>query len=161
DIIGRTAGLLVDLPVQTTARGWRLGARSGRDSGRAASYISADLDAIEEAAAGYCGPFKIQACGPWTLAASPELTRRVEPAPAPAARAAALPRGGAGGLPRLAPPPRTGLPPATPAPRPAGPGRPAVPAGSVPTARGFPRLPPVDDSIAADNLRAVLAPATA
>src|SRR5882757_1459542 len=53
DLVGRTAGLLVDLPVQTTASGWRLGARSGRDSGRAVGYLSADFDAIEEAAAGY------------------------------------------------------------------------------------------------------------
>ena len=35
DLIGRTAALLVDLPVETTARGWRLAERRGRDQRRA------------------------------------------------------------------------------------------------------------------------------
>jgi hypothetical protein len=80
DLIGRTAGLLVDMPVETTPRGWKLAARPGRDAGRAASYLSADLDTMEEAAEGFTGTFKIQACGPWTLAASLELSRSLEPA---------------------------------------------------------------------------------
>src|SRR5215469_7352643 len=80
DMIGRTASLLVDMPVQTTPRGWRLAPRPGRDVGRAAGFLSADLDAMEEAATGYSGPFKVQACGPWTLAASVELSRSAEPA---------------------------------------------------------------------------------
>ena len=80
DLIGRTAALLIDLPVQTTAQGWRLAGSPGRDLRRAASWLSADLDTMEEAAAGFTGTFKIQACGPWTLAASLELSRSIEPA---------------------------------------------------------------------------------
>src|SRR5215472_376769 len=80
DMIGRTACLLVDLPVQTTVRGWQLAARAGRDLLRARDLMSADLDAIEAAAQGYAGCFKIQVCGPWTLAAWLELHSSAEPA---------------------------------------------------------------------------------
>lgn len=161
DMVGRTAGLLVDMPVETTARGWRLGARSGRDSGRAASYISQDLDAVEEAAAGYAGPFKIQACGPWTLAASLELTRSVEPALADPGAVADLTSSLAEGLATHVAAVRSRLPDATILLQLDEPALPAVLAGSVPTASGLYRLPPVDDSIAADHLRAVLTPASA
>ncbi len=161
DMVGRTAGLLVDLPVQTTARGWRLGARSGRDAGRAASYLDADLDAIEEAAADYAGPFKIQACGPWTLAASLELTRSVEPALADPGAIADLTSSLAEGLAAHVAAVRGRLPRATIVLQLDEPALPAVLAGSVPTASGLHRLPPVDDSVAADNLRAVLTPAGA
>ena len=156
DLVGRTAGLLVDLPVQTTARGWRLGAKSGRDSGRASSYISADLDALEEAAAGYAGPFKIQACGPWTLAASLELTRSVEPALADPGAVADLTSSLAEGLAAHVAAVRSRLPDATILLQLDEPALPAVLAGSVPTASGLNRIRPVDDSIAADHLRAVL-----
>ncbi|HET7013690.1 MAG TPA: methionine synthase, partial [Streptosporangiaceae bacterium] len=152
DMIGRTAGLLVDLPVQTTARGWRLGAKSGRDSGRASSYLSADLDAIEEAAAGYAGPFKIQACGPWTLAASLELTRSVEPALVDPGALADLTSSLAEGLAAHVAAVRSRLPAATILLQLDEPALPAVLAGSVPTASGLHRLPPVDDLIAADHL---------
>jgi hypothetical protein len=161
DIVGRTAGLLVDLPVQTTARGWRLGARSGRDSGRAVSYMSADLDAIEEVAAGYSGPFKIQACGPWTLAASLELTRSVEPALADPGAIADLTSSLAEGLAAHVAAVRSRLPDATILLQLDEPALPAVLTGAVPTASGLRRLPPVDDSIAADKLGAVLASASA
>lgn len=80
DLTGRTASFLVDMPVQTTARGWKLADRPGRDQARAVSYRSADLDALEERADGYTGPLKIQICGPLTLAASLELSRSSEPA---------------------------------------------------------------------------------
>ena len=80
EMIGRTAAVLVDLPVDTTAVGWRLAERRGRDLGRATGLLESDLDALEAAAAGYTGAFKIQLCGPWTLAASLTLTRSMEPA---------------------------------------------------------------------------------
>jgi methionine synthase II (cobalamin-independent) len=80
DITGRTAALLVDLPVQVTTGGWKLAERPGRDLARAAGYWSHDLDALEEIATGYAGVLKVQACGPVTLAATLELTRSVEPA---------------------------------------------------------------------------------
>src|ERR1700689_1223909 len=74
DLTGRTAALLVDMPVEVTLRGWRLAERPGRDAGRARSMLSADLDVLEEVLQGYGGPLKIQLCGPWTLAATLELT---------------------------------------------------------------------------------------
>ena len=80
DLTGRTAALLVDLPVETTAGRWKLAARPGRDQRRAAGLLSADLDALQEAAADWTGPFKVQVCGPWTLAATIELTRSQNPA---------------------------------------------------------------------------------
>jgi hypothetical protein len=161
DLVGRTAGLLVDLPVQTTASGWRLGARSGRDSGRVSSYISADLDALEEAAASYAGLFKIQVCGPWTLAASLELTRSVEPALADPGAVADLTSSLAEGLAAHVAAVRGRLPDATILVQLDEPALPAVLAGSVPTASGLHRIRPVDEPIAADHLRAVLTPASA
>jgi methionine synthase II (cobalamin-independent) len=80
DLTGRTAVLLVDMPVQTTTRGWKLADRPGRDSGRAAGYLSHDLDTLEEIAEGYTGPLKVQASGPVTLAATLELTHSLDPA---------------------------------------------------------------------------------
>jgi methionine synthase II (cobalamin-independent) len=75
DLTGRTAALLVDLPVEVTPRGWRLAERPGRDQARARSMLTSDLDVLEEVLQGFTGPVKIQLCGPWTLAATLELTR--------------------------------------------------------------------------------------
>jgi methionine synthase II (cobalamin-independent) len=80
DIIGRTAALLVDMPVEVTPRGWRLAEHRGRDMNRARSMLGNDLDELEEHLQGYQGPLKIQLCGPWTLAASIELTRTMDAA---------------------------------------------------------------------------------
>src|SRR5579862_7646717 len=74
DLTGRTAGLLIDIPVEVTPRGWRLAERPGRDLARARSMLSSDLDVLEEVLQGFEGPVKIQLCGPWTLAATLELT---------------------------------------------------------------------------------------
>ncbi|MFI7344469.1 methionine synthase [Streptomyces sp. NPDC050085] len=73
DMIGRTAGLLVDLYARVEPSGWRLGDRPGRDTKRARSWLGEDLDALEEFTQGYEGPLKVQAVGPWTLAAALEL----------------------------------------------------------------------------------------
>src|SRR5579864_8666290 len=75
DLTGRTAALLVDLPVEVTPRGWRLAERPGRDLARARSMLSSDLDVLEEMLDGFRGPVKVQLCGPWTLAATLELPR--------------------------------------------------------------------------------------
>jgi methionine synthase II (cobalamin-independent) len=75
DLTGRTAALLVDMPVEVTPRGWRLAERPGRDLARARSMLASDLDVLEEVLQGFEGPLKIQLCGPWTLAATLELTR--------------------------------------------------------------------------------------
>jgi methionine synthase II (cobalamin-independent) len=80
DLTGRTAALLVDMPVELTPRGWRLAERPGRDMARAKSMLSSDLDVMEEVLQGYAGPLKIQLCGPWTLAATLELTRTMDAA---------------------------------------------------------------------------------
>ncbi|MFD9908086.1 methionine synthase [Streptomyces sp. NPDC059063] len=73
DMIGRTAGLLVELYARVEPSGWRIGDRPGRDTRRAVSWLGEDLDALEEFTQGYEGPLKVQAVGPWTLAAALEL----------------------------------------------------------------------------------------
>jgi hypothetical protein len=73
DLVGRTAGLLVDLPVQFYAGRWQAADRAGRDLRRTADLWEWDLDALTEQADGYAGPLKVQAVGPWTLAASVQL----------------------------------------------------------------------------------------
>ncbi|WP_055697812.1 MULTISPECIES: methionine synthase [Streptomyces] len=73
DMIGRTAGLLVDLYARVEPSGWRVGDRPGRDTRRAKAWLGEDLDALEEFTQGYEGPLKVQAVGPWTLAAALEL----------------------------------------------------------------------------------------
>lgn len=75
DLIGRAAGLLVDLHVDLQPSGWRLVERAGRDERRAAGFLAADLDAVEEVFDGYRGPLKVAVAGPWTLAAGVELPR--------------------------------------------------------------------------------------
>jgi len=156
DLVGRTAAVLVDLPVETTAGGWRLAERPGRDMRRAAGMMSADLDAWEAATAGFDGTFKVQVCGPWTLAASLELTRSVEPALAdPGAVAdltASLCEGVAAHLAAV----RRRLPGAALLVQVDEPALPGVLAGSVPTASGLRRLPAVDEQVAADGIRALL-----
>lgn len=73
DMIGRAAGLLVDLPVEVRPSGWRIVDRPGRDLYRAGTFLSHDLDALTEHAHEYAGTLKIQVAGAWTLAASVEL----------------------------------------------------------------------------------------
>ncbi|MEU0676802.1 methionine synthase [Streptomyces sp. NPDC006172] len=73
DMIGRTAGLLVELYARVEPSGWRLGDHPGRDTRRARSWLGEDLDALEEFTQDYQGPLKVQAVGPWTLAAGLEL----------------------------------------------------------------------------------------
>ncbi|MER6673501.1 methionine synthase [Streptomyces sp. NPDC000983] len=73
DMIGRTAGLLVELYARVEPSGWRIGDHPGRDTKRARSWLGEDLDALEEFTQGYEGQLKVQAVGPWTLAAALEL----------------------------------------------------------------------------------------
>ncbi len=77
DVLGRTAGMLLDLPVEVVPSGYRVAARSGRDQRRAADLLHWDLDALETVAetAGSPATIKVQAAGPWTLAAGIELQR--------------------------------------------------------------------------------------
>ncbi|MBA2809170.1 methionine synthase [Streptomyces sp. KM273126] len=73
DMIGRTAGMLVELFARVEPSGWRIGDRPGRDTKRARSWLGEDLDALEEFTQEHEGPLKVQAVGPWTLAAALEL----------------------------------------------------------------------------------------
>jgi len=73
DMIGRSAGFLVDLPVQLYAGRWQIAPRPGKDLRRTADLLVRDLDQLTEQASAYTGPMKIQAAGPWTLAANVDL----------------------------------------------------------------------------------------
>jgi hypothetical protein len=161
DLTGRTAALLVDLPVETTAGRWRLAARPGREQRRAAGLLSADLDALQEAAADWAGPFKLQVCGPWTLAATIETTRSQNPALADPGAVADLIASLAEGVARHVAEVRGRLPGATLLLQLDEPALPAVLAGAVPTASGLNRVGAVDTTVTRDGLRAVLAATTA
>jgi hypothetical protein len=69
ELLGRSAGFLVDLPVNLYAGTWRVAAHPGVDARRIADLQERDLDALTGQADGYAGPLKVQAAGPWTLAA--------------------------------------------------------------------------------------------
>lgn len=85
-MIGRTAGLLVDLHVDRQPAGWRFVDRPGRDAARTAAYLREDLDELAEAYDAWDGPLKVQVTGPWTLAASIELNRGERSVSDPGAR---------------------------------------------------------------------------
>jgi methionine synthase II (cobalamin-independent) len=78
DLIGRTAGLLVDLAVEVVPSGYRVTARPGADHRRAVDHLRRDLDAFEQAlerAGGTPPVVKVQLAGPWTLTSEVELPR--------------------------------------------------------------------------------------
>lgn len=77
DILGRTAGFLVDLAVEVVPSGYRVAAAPGMDHRRAVDLLRWDLDALEQAVgeAGAPRVVKVQAAGPWTLTAGVELMR--------------------------------------------------------------------------------------
>src|ERR1022692_2812303 len=161
DLVGRTAALLVDMPAETTAGGGRLAARPGRELRQAAGMMSADMDAMEEAAAGFTGTFKVQLCGPWTLAATLELSRSIEPVLADPGALADLVASLAEGVAAHVGAVRRRLPGATLLVQLDEPALPGVLAGAVPSASGLRRLSAVDTSVATASLRRVLAAAQA
>jgi hypothetical protein len=73
DLIGRSAGFLVELPVQLYAGRWQMAPRPGQDQRRIADLLERDLDQATEQGDGFAGTFKVQSAGPWTLAASLDL----------------------------------------------------------------------------------------
>lgn len=78
DMVGRASALLVDMQLDTTTRGYRVGARPGALARRAFDLLRTDLDALEEAweATGSSGTgrvVKVQSIGPLSLAAQVEL----------------------------------------------------------------------------------------
>jgi hypothetical protein len=159
DLTGRTAALLVGIPVEVTPRGWRLAERPGRDQARARSMLSSDLDVLEEVLDGYRGLLKIQLCGPWTLAATLELTRTMNVAlsdpGAVADLTASLAEGAAAHVAELV----KRVPGAQLVVQLDEPALPAVAMGAVPTASGLSRLAPVEDDPLRERLAQVLAAA--
>jgi methionine synthase II (cobalamin-independent) len=161
DMIGRAAALLVDLPVETTARGWKLATRPGRDQGRADGFLAYDLDAIQEAAEGYEGPLKVSVCGPLTLAAEIELSRSVNPALADPGALADLTASLAEGIAAHVSGVRERITGAQVVVQIDEPSLPAVLAGRVRTASGLNLVPALDEAVASAALRSVLEATTA
>jgi hypothetical protein len=72
DLIGRTASLLPDFPVEWQPHGWTVTSHPGRDLARAHDHLQRDLDALTEQAQGVA-LLKVGVCGPMTLGAALEL----------------------------------------------------------------------------------------
>ncbi|GAA5011139.1 methionine synthase [Kitasatospora paranensis] len=155
DMIGRSAGLLVELFAQTEPSGWRFTDRPGRDTRRAASWIGEDLDALEEFTQGHRGALKLQAVGPWTLAAAIEL-KHGEKALADPGACRDLADSLTEGLRRHLADVRRRVPGAEVVLQLDEPSLPAVLVGSVRTASGFQRLRAVDRQVAEETLRSIV-----
>jgi hypothetical protein len=155
DLIGRSAALLVDLPVDLQPSGWRLVDHPGRDVSRARTFLRQDLDVLAEVADGYRGPLKIQVAGPWTLAASLHLAR-LERAVVDPGAARDITASLAEGVRQHVAHVRRHLPGAEVVVQVDEPSLPAVLAGRLPTASGFGRLRAVEEQVALDALQVVL-----
>nr|WP_189271110.1 methionine synthase [Kitasatospora griseola] len=155
DMIGRGAGLLTELFVQTEPSGWRFTDHPGRDTKRARSWLGEDLDALEEYTQGYEGLLKIQAVGPWTLAGSIELKHGEKALSDPGA-CRDIAESLTEGLRRHLEDVRRRVPGATVVLQLDEPLLPAVLAGSVKTASGFQRLRAIDRQLAEQALRDVI-----
>ena len=157
DLTGRTAALLVEIPVEVTPRGWRLAERPGRDLARARTMLSSDLDVMEEVLDGFRGSLKVQLCGPWTLAATLELPRTLNVALAdPGAVAdltASLAEGAAAHVAEVA----KRVPGARLVVQFDEPALAAVTGGEVPTASGLSRLRAVEAEMLRERLAQVIA----
>src|SRR3954447_11122259 len=154
DMIGRTAGQLVDLHVDLQPAGWRLVPRPGLDEIRAQDRLDRDLDALVPALPGYDGDFKVQLTGPWTMAATLELPRggkAVGDRGATRDLAASLAEAARDHLANVA----RRLPAARLVLQLDEPALPAVLAGSVPTESGFGRVAAADPQAVRDALAAV------
>ncbi|HEY3736642.1 MAG TPA: methionine synthase [Jatrophihabitans sp.] len=156
DMIGRTASLLVDIPVELVSTGWRLAGHPGRDVARARDFLAWDLDALEAAAAAHTGALKLQVVGPWTLAASLELQsghRVVSDHGAARDLAESLAEGLRLHLAEVA----RRLPAAQLVVQFDEPSLPAVLSGTLPTASGWGTVRAVERSVVRDTLTALLA----
>lgn len=155
DMIGRAAGLLVDLHVDLQPAGWRLVERPGHDAARTGAFWRQDLDELAEAFDGWQGDLKLQCTGPWTLAAHLELTRGEKVLVDPGAvrdLTGSLAEGirvHLDTVQRLVPGARLVLQVDEPS-------LPAVLAGHLPTASGYGHLRSVDPQRAMNGLREVL-----
>ncbi|MGL5864680.1 MAG: methionine synthase [Dermatophilaceae bacterium] len=154
DIIGRGAGLLVDLPVDLQPSGWRLVDHPGRDAGRTAALLREDLDELAEAYDGYTGPLTVQMCGPFTLAATLQLPRGERVLTDPGAVAeliASLAEGARAHVAHV----RRLVPGAEVVLQLDEPSITAVLQGSLPTASGYGRVRPVEPPVVIAGLREV------
>jgi methionine synthase II (cobalamin-independent) len=155
DMIGRAAGLLVDLAVDLQPSGWRLVDHPGVDLRRTRDMVERDLDALLEVAGHYHGLFKVQVTGPWSLAATVELNRGhkvVSDTGATRDLAQSLAEGVAGYAGRL----RARLPRAELVVQWDEPLLPAVLGGRVPTPSGHGSVRAVEEPDAIDILREVI-----
>lgn len=75
DMIGRTLGLITELPIDLQPSGWRLASGDGADHRRAAALLAHDLDIAEEVLEEYEGTLKQQIAGPLTLVSALSLPR--------------------------------------------------------------------------------------
>ena len=155
DLIGRGAGLLVDLAVDLQPSGWRLVDRPGRDLHRAWDMLQQDLDLLEQLAEGYAGPVKVQVPGPWTLAGALEL-HYGDKAVSDQGAVRDLIQSLTEGVRRHVADVARRLPGAQVLLQLDEPGLPAVLAGRVPTASGFGTLGPVEAQVVEAALREVL-----
>lgn len=76
DAIGRTLGILVELPFDLQPHGWRLVQRPGKDQRRAESALSSDINALGDIAGAEEQPpprLKLHLRGPLSLAAGTHL----------------------------------------------------------------------------------------
>ncbi|WP_230085313.1 hypothetical protein [Arthrobacter sp. AQ5-05] len=76
DAIGRTAGILVELPVDVQPYGWRFVDRPGNDHRRAVSALSTDINVLADVAGAedlQPAALKLHLTGPLTLAAAIHL----------------------------------------------------------------------------------------
>ena len=157
DLTGRTAALLVEIPVEVTPRGWRLAERPGRDLVRARTMLSSDLDAMEEVLDGFRGTLKIQVCGPWTLAATLELTRTMNVAIADPGAVADLTASLAEGVAAHVSELTKRVPGARLVVQLDEPALSAVAGGEVPTASGLSRIAPIEADVLRERLAQVIA----
>jgi len=158
DMVGRAAGLLVELAVDLQPAGWRFVDRPGRDAERTASLWRRDLDELAEAFDGYQGELKVQCAGPWTLAAAIELNRG-EKALADEGAVRDLVGSLTEGLRVHLAEVRRLVPGVTLVLQLDEPSLPAVLAGRLPTASGYGHLRAVDPQAVVSGLREVLAAA--
>jgi methionine synthase II (cobalamin-independent) len=160
DMIGRTAGLLVEIPVDLYVAQWRVAAHPGRDLRRTRDLWDRDLDVLTEHAADFDGLVKLQVAGPWTLAAAIDLPiggRMLRDPGAVRDLTSSLAEGVAQHIADV----RRRLPHARVLMQLDEPSLPAVLAGRVPTESGYGTLRAVDVTRASSALRDVVAAATA
>lgn len=155
DLVGRGTSFLVELYAEVQPSGWRIAERPGRDHRRARSYLSSDLDLLEEYTQGYVGPLKIQAAGPWTLAATVEL-QHGDKLLADMGAVRDVAESLAEGLRVHAEDVRKRVPGAQLIIQLDEPALPGVLKGTVPTASGFGKLRIVEENVARDVLRTVI-----